>query len=65
MQRMLTYFVLGAGARVQGRVLVLGHKSGHRVPVLTPFLLVNSEDVLCFVLAARIMYQSGVWQGEM
>lgn len=62
---MLTYFVLGAGARVQGQVLVLGHKSGHRVPVRTPFLLVNSEDVLCFVLAAKIMYQNGVWQGEM
>lgn len=53
---MLTYFVLGAGARVQGRVLVLGHKSGHQVPVRTPFLLLNSEDVLCFVLAAKIMY---------
>ena len=29
----------GAGARVQGR----GHKSGHRVPVCTPFLLVLSK----------------------
>ena len=26
-------FRQGAGARVQGRDLVLGHKSGHRVPV--------------------------------
>ena len=25
----------GAGARIQGRQLVLGHKSGHRVPVCT------------------------------
>ena len=25
----------GADARVQGRQLVLGHKSGHRVPVCT------------------------------
>ena len=62
---MLTYFVLVAGARVQGRVLVLGNKSGHRVPVRTSFLLVNSKDVLCFVLDAKIMYQNGVWQGEM
>lgn len=62
---MLTYFVLGAGALVQGRVLVLGHKSGHRVPVRAPFLLVNSKDVLCFVLASKIMYLNGVWQGEM
>ena len=27
----------GAGARVQGLVLVLGHKSGHRVPVCSNF----------------------------
>ena len=28
----------GAGARVQGLDLVLGHQSGHRVPVFTQFL---------------------------
>ena len=33
-------FGQGAGAPVQGRDLVLGRKSGHQVPVCTPFLLV-------------------------
>ena len=28
----------GAGVRIQGLDLVLGHKSGHRVPVCTQFL---------------------------
>ena len=28
----------GAGARIQGLDFVLGHKSGHRVPVSTQFL---------------------------
>ena len=50
----------GPNNRVQGRVLVLGHRSGHGVPVCTPFLLVNSVEVLCFILAAKLMSQNGV-----
>ena len=44
----------GAGARVQGRDLVLGHKSGHRVPVCTP--LFSSVAVQGFVIVAKLMF---------
>ena len=44
-----------AGAWLQGLNSVLGHKSGHQLPVWTQF----------FVLAAKLMFQNGVWQGEM
>ena len=33
-----------ACAQVQGRVIFLGHKNGHRVPVYTPFLLVLGKS---------------------
>ena len=60
----------GAGARVRGLDLVLGHKSGHRAPVCTPFLLVLAKRELAgavyfFVLAARLLFQYGFRQGEM
>ena len=49
----------GAGAQVQGRDLVLGHQSGHRVLVCKAFLF-NSGAVHCFVLATKLMFQNGV-----
>ena len=38
---------------------VLGHKSGHRVPVCTSFLFWGSAVDL-FVLAAKLMFQNNV-----
>ena len=60
----------GAGARVRGLDLVLGHKRGHRAPVCTPFLLGLAKRELAgavyfFVLAARLMFQYGFRQREM
>ena len=53
-----------AGAQMKSRDLVLGHKSGHEVPVCTPFFF-RSGAVQCFVLVAKLMFQNGVWQGEL
>ena len=54
----------GAGAQVQGLDLVLRHQSGHRVLVCKAFLF-SSGAVHCFVLATKLMFQNGVWLGEM
>ena len=54
----------GAGAQVQGLDLVLRHNSGHRVLVCKAFLF-SSGAVHCFVLATKLIFQSGVSQGEM
>ena len=53
-----------AGAQMKSRDLVLGYKSGHEVPVCTPFFF-RSGAVQCFVLVAKLMFQNGVWQGEL
>ena len=40
----------GAGTRVQGRDLVLVHKSGHRVPLCTLFLQVMGQSTALYSL---------------
>ena len=53
-----------ASAQVQGLDLVLGHKSGHQVPVCTRCLGAIHSGFVLTSPNSKLKFQNGFWQGE-